>query len=71
MSQLTLHSCGTHIRMGTDQNIVGEITAISIRYDRVTYEVTWWDGANRRSEFVDGSEFSVGKSEQVRIGFIQ
>lgn len=49
----------------------GIITAINIRTSkRIVYEVVWWDGSNRKEEWLEEIEIKpVGKKELNRIGF--
>ena len=40
------------------------ITAVSIRYQNLLYEVTWWDGATKKTDWFNTEELIV--DEPVR-----
>ena len=48
----------------------GLVSALSIAMNKSTarYEVVWWDGATRKSEWVDECELS-DTTERIQIGF--
>lgn len=70
---LEVLAIGTRVRLGDPADpIPGTILGISIREaGRVTYEVVWWDGRERRSEWLERAEFEMekGGGRAVRIGF--
>ena len=51
----------SEVLIGTkgNRNIPAEITAITLRPNKVIYEVTWWDGFQRRSEWIGIEEFTI------------
>jgi hypothetical protein len=52
------------------ERIRGTITAISIGHEAcVSYEVFWWDGRQRLSCWLSGSQIIVVEEKQLRIGF--
>jgi hypothetical protein len=67
----------TVIRPGTkatlcDGEIVATVTQVCVLPEgRVRYEVVWWDGRTRKSEWVEPFELRVaaGNGGTVRIGF--
>lgn len=55
-----------------DGDIPAKITAINIRgaEHRLTYEVTWWDERNRKSEWVDPFEIRVNDAKKKSLRFL-
>ncbi len=45
------------------------VTCCSIRFDKATYEVTYFDGADAKTIWVHESEFEVSNPEVTKIGF--
>jgi hypothetical protein len=42
---------------------------MSLRFDKVTYEITYWDGADQKTIWVNENEFEVSAPELTKIGF--
>ena len=52
------------------RDIKGEITAIKIMKESTEYEVTWWSGGVRKTEWVLKDDLSVkGKLNKKSLGF--
>ena len=53
------------------EDIDAQIIGINIRAnDKVLYDVVWWDGRTRRTEWVEASEIGWGHSpDKLQIGF--
>ena len=60
--------CGTLVIIKL-ANIKGMITCMSLRFDKVTYEITYWDGADQKTIWVNENEFEVSAPELTKIGF--
>lgn len=60
--------CGTLVIIKL-ANIKGMVTCMSLRFDRVAYEVTYFDGADAKTIWVHESEFEVTNPELTKIGF--
>lgn len=65
------------IRPGTKVHLVqGEIenaTVTSIQItpgDRVLYKVVWWDGPDRKEQWLESFEVSIERPEYVQVGFM-
>jgi len=64
-------ACGTAVEIGPeDSPIEAVVSAITIRDRNVSYEVTWWDGRTRKSEWIDRSEVRMPEGQRlVPLGF--
>lgn len=60
--------CGTRVTPKL-QNFEGIITGISIRYDKVSYEVSYFYNGDYKSIFMDESEFDVQACDKTIVGF--
>lgn len=58
---------GSKVEIGG--RIHGIVTAISIRPRGIAYECVWWDGNNRRCEFLEEMEITPLTDEKRSIGF--
>lgn len=66
-------SIGTKVEVGPEADAIqGHISAVTIRRgDVVQYEVVFWDGKSRRSEWLFSTEVRIKSSEpQMKIGFV-
>jgi hypothetical protein len=66
--EMTLIKCGTKAltKMG---HIEGIVTAISIRFNRAQYELSYFHNGEYKTMWMDESEFDVDINEKVTIGF--
>jgi hypothetical protein len=69
LRQVTVIAYGTDVTIGG--GVKGVITAVCMRGTRITYEVTWWDGATRRAEWMDAIEVNTESTSRQKIGFIE
>jgi hypothetical protein len=55
-----------------DGDIPATITSINIRgtEHRLTYEVTWWDERNRKTEWVDPFEIRAKEAKKQSLRFV-
>lgn len=61
---------GTEVRVGTGRDVPGEITAVMIRGEGITYEVTWWAGRDCRTRWFERWEVESASGVAPRqIGF--
>lgn len=65
---MTVLKCGTQATPKLS-NIKGIITAISIRFNMVTYELTYFIEGKREIIWVDENELNIEQSEKLQIGF--
>lgn len=49
----------TIVRFGTDGVLRGQILAICIRADDITYEVAWWERATRHTAWLSRAEVAA------------
>ncbi len=64
---LRIFKPGTRIGMG---NTVGRVVAVMIEANaKVSYRVVWWNGAERRCEWVEAVEVKSLPAGKRRIGF--
>lgn len=70
---VTVIAPGQKVRIGTDGYIEGEVIEVSIAgVERlVMYRVAWWEGRNRRCEWLSSVELSRELcAVSTRIGFV-
>lgn len=65
---MTVIQCGQEVFIGNGE-ISATVTAVFIRFDRVSYEVVWWDGRNRKCECLEACEVEGKKASTSVIGF--
>lgn len=64
---------GSHVRVAGPDGFDGRIMAVSVRGDyHVTYEVVWWDGRDRKAEWLEPTELSLQlhSPDKIGIGFL-
>jgi len=59
--------CGTIVR-AVYGNIEGMVTCISIRFGRVSYEVSYFNNGDSKTVWMHESEFSA-VNERISVGF--
>lgn len=62
--------CGTKAE-ATTSKVYGIITGISIRYDYVTYEFSYFASNEYKSCWLQPAEFTVVTEEKPKVGFVQ
>jgi hypothetical protein len=45
------------------------ITCYSVRFDKVTYEITYYEGLLQRAIWMNENEFELNEPEVQKIGF--
>ena len=50
-------------------NTQGFITAVTIRFDRVVYEITYWNNGEFKTVWMNEGEFETTVESMRRIGF--
>ena len=54
----------------TVEGVPATITAVQIwEGGHVVYQTVWWDGRERKAEWLEPCEFRVGDKTTMRIGF--
>ena len=67
--EIKMIKCGTHVQTVLSE-IKGIITAISIRFNRVSYEISYFNNNTYTSIWIDESEFKViNKKAKNNIGY--
>lgn len=68
---LSVFACGTDVEIGPEESpIEAMVTAITVRGRNVSYEITWWDGRTRKSEWIDQSEVRIQEGQRLSpVGF--
>jgi len=62
-------TCGTIIKTYVG-NIEGMITCISIRFEKITYEISYFYNGEQKVIWMNENEFSAGKvNSKQEIGF--
>jgi hypothetical protein len=60
---------GRTVRLGFDGDIEGVVTGINIMVSGVQYQVAWWNGRSRSSEWLFPNEIFDGGPPSLQIGF--
>ena len=67
---MDVYPIGAIVKIGIDRKIEGIIQGIYIREDGVTYSIVWWDGNQRRNEWLYGNEIFENTAPVLNIGFM-
>ncbi len=65
---MEVFKCGVYVIIKL-ANIKGLITCCSIRFDKVSYEITYFIGGEQKTIWVNQNEFEIEDSETLKIGF--
>lgn len=67
---MSLYAIGSKVKIGG--GIAGVVTRISITSrTKVLYEVAWWDGRTRKSEWLEEFEVeALDPGDNMKIGFV-
>lgn len=74
--QIEIYKIGTDVFIGSDfdKKLFGVIEAICIKgvnHQWITYQVCWWDGLTRRSEWLPPEQFELcNTTKNEKIGLI-
>lgn len=70
MNQIEVFRIGAPVKIGS--GITGVITGVTIRQRlSVLYEVDWWDGRTRNSEYFAAFQVELDESPSpLKIGFV-
>lgn len=72
LGDFRVYAIGSLVRIGPEnERIEGVVTGIKLQScGHVSYEVSWWDGRTRNSEWLEGCECVFGEAaETTQIGF--
>jgi hypothetical protein len=67
--ELTVYEIGSDVMVNKGV-IDAKISAILIRGDHVKYEIVFWDGATRKTEWVEPNEICGKATAKARIGWL-
>jgi hypothetical protein len=65
---MEIFQCGIYVIIKL-ANIKGIITCCAIRFDKVTYEITYFIGGKQETIWVNQGEIEIEDSETLKIGF--
>lgn len=65
---MEVFQCGIYVIIKL-VNIKGIITCCSIRFDKVTYEITYFIGGEQKAIWVNENEFDIENPKIQKIGF--
>lgn len=68
MNEILVLKCGLLVKPKL-HNAEGIITAISIRFGKVTYEISYFHNGEYKTIWMSGEEFDVAESEKMKVGF--
>lgn len=61
---------GTKVGLGPDGSVEGEIHQVAIDLgDGIMYQVSWWNGRDRKTEWLYRDEFNVVAESSCKIGY--
>lgn len=63
MTSWNVIACGTKVSIG-NHKVEGVVTGISIRFQNLLYEVTWWDDVRKVSDWFCAEEIDSAVEEQ-------
>jgi hypothetical protein len=67
---MTVLKSGSRVRIGGD--LEGIVLAVTIRRGAVSYEVAWWDGRTRHTDWLSAAEVAlIGPGTACRVGFLR
>lgn len=61
--------CGSKVRTALS-NINGIVTAVSIRFNSVSYEVSYFNNGEYKQAWLNKEEFIIIEGKPISIGFI-
>lgn len=64
---LSVYPCGVMVKLWC--GVEGMITAHCSRFTKIEYEVTYYVAGDRKTVWVDESEFCLGGTKSQRIGY--
>lgn len=69
---IEVYLIGSEVKVASEENAIkAKIIAIGIRSnDRVSYEISWWDGRSRKTDWIEACEIvGVDNANKMKIGF--
>lgn len=66
---MQVHKCGAKVAISLNHDSDGLITAISIRFERVSYEVSYFNAGEYKQVWLDECEFTILNGDKQKIGF--
>jgi hypothetical protein len=67
--ELTVYEIGSDVAVNKGL-IDAKVSAILIRGDHVKYEIVFWDGSSRKTEWVEPNEIWGKATSKMRIGYL-
>ncbi len=63
----TVYECGTPCLVGANGDVPATITGFTIHFQNLIYEVTWWDGSTKKTEWINPGEitFEAKPTQQI------
>jgi len=68
VEELVVYKCGSRVLIN-DINILGYITGICVREDRVMYEISYFSNNSYYSTWFNEYQFNFNDIEKMKIGF--
>lgn len=67
---ISVYPCGTKVKIN-DTSITGYVSAITMRWNNIAYEVTWWTEDVKKMEWCTEVDFTVLTEDTKKepIGF--
>jgi hypothetical protein len=65
---MEIFKCGSLVTIKL-ANKKGMITCCAIRFDKLSYEITYYSGDDQKTIWVNESEFEITEPETQKIGF--
>ena len=67
---MEIYSCGIEVETKIGQ-IIGVITCASIRFDKLTYEISYFYQGEYKTVWLNEAEFITSEKEKQVVGFLK
>lgn len=68
MNELQIIKCGTEVLTKLSK-IVATITGVSIRFDTISYEISYFNNGEHKTAWIYEHEFTIDNVEKIKVGF--
>jgi len=65
MNEITVIALGSEVLIGEHSSVKAIVSAITIRHGRVQYEVTFWEGSDLTSLYLEEHQFKHEANTQM------
>lgn len=61
-NEIKVYVCGTTVKI-SDTTLEGRVTSIAIRFDSISYEISYWAGSDLKTVWLTDAQFYVPSLE--------